>query len=175
MANENINAMEGLPRTPALQQLLDLINSDNSTSVTLDEVSVASPEAINFAGRNTRVMVTAKSDSPYAGDQEIYYNRLAVTKLGYIGILTETAISAQQLLAMISAQKGVELLAEEFEEIAIPVLEQYGSAPILLKSKAQAIKWHGQTEVEYVFGLPPNVELFRDFLHKTLPFDVFGV
>lgn len=170
MATEiNTLVAEEIPGVSAKQQLLDLINASNASNVSLDDVDFSAPEFVFFSGRNSKIVVRAKASSPYAGEQDFYYNRLALSNLGYVGIVTDEPLSATKLLEIISQQKKVDLLADEFENLALPVLEQGDVLSITLKTKEQAVKWHGQVQVDIAFGLPSNLAAFHSFLHVTLP------
>lgn len=169
MAEETISLAEEPPASQAQQELLDLINSSNSTDVKIDDVEITALEPANFADRNTKVVIRAKANTSFSGAQEFYYNRLALSQLGYLGIVTNEQLTVEKLLQIISSQKQIALLSEEFEDIVIPVLEAGGIGRAVLRSKAQAIKWHGEAEVDIAFGLPGNLDAFHTFLHVTLP------
>lgn len=158
-----------LPPITAKQELIDLINHDNHTTLSADDVTFSAPSIVNYQGRNTQVTVTANPNTQFSGNMNVFYNRLAVSDLGYIGIVSADIISPDDFLAMISTNKGIDLLAEEFEPFIIPVLEVGGVAQIALVAKSTAIKWYGQTMADYAFNLPPELDLLHQLVNVTLP------
>lgn len=157
--------------TDPKQQLIDLINTDNGTTLTLADVTLSDPSVVDYASRNTKVTVTSNPDSPYENTKDVYYNRLALTRLGYIGIITDIAISNDDFLNLISSNKQVQLLADEFQSFTIPVLEVGEIGKVTLIAKPTAIKWLGQVDAEYVFGVPAGFDALHTLIHVTLPAD----
>ena len=157
------------PIVPYRQQLIDLINKDNGTNLRLQDVVLSPPTPVSQNGRNTKVVVSSVAGSGYAGSQDIYYNRISMSKLGYVGVLTDAPLTTSELLTMINAQKKIDLLAEDFQQILMPVLEVGDVGMITLRTKADAIKWWGETQVEIAFGIPDNIDLLHQFVNFTLP------
>jgi hypothetical protein len=156
------------------EELIELINKDNITpkgsiNLTLDDVELSDPVSVSYGGRNTRVTVKAKPSSKYTGTKDVFYNRLALSDLGYIGIISDEPISAQMILEMITSKKGISMLADDFEPIIIPYLEAGEALKINLIAKPTAIKWYGQTQADYAFGIPAGLGLLHELIHNTLP------
>jgi hypothetical protein len=158
-----------VPAITAKQELIDLINHDNHTTLTVDDVTFSAPTIVNYQGRNTQVTVSANPNSALSGSMNVFYNRLAVSGLGYIGVVSADAITPEEFLAMVSANKGIDLLAEEFEPFLVPVLEIGTVGQIALVAKTTAIKWYGQTTADYTFNLPPELALLSELVNITLP------
>jgi len=153
------------------QQLIDLINQDNGSTLTLADVTLSDPSVVDYAGRNTKVTVTGNVDSPYENTKDVFYNRLALTRLGFIGIITDTPLTNEQFLDTISSNKQVKLLEGEFEPFTIPVLEVGAIGSVTLIAKPTAIKWLGQVDAEYVFGVPAGFDALHTLINVTLPAD----
>jgi hypothetical protein len=159
------NSLSNIPK----QQLLDLINNDNGVALTLDQVTLSDPVPFNYANRNTKVTLTAKPDTAFANSKDFYYNRLALTRLGYVGVVSTEPISSEQFLQIVSTEKKIQLIADEFEYFTMPVLETGEVGKITLIAKPNAIKWFGQIEADYIFGVPAGLGLLHTLIHVTLP------
>lgn len=159
--------------TTPKQQLVDLINATNGSTLTIADVDFSDPVAGNYTLpeglRNARVTMTAAPGSEYTGSEELYYNRLALSDLGPIGIITPTPLTGEQFLQTLSSQIGVDLLAEEFESFAIPVLEIGIESIVTLVAKDTAIKWYGEVSVGYAFTLPVGLDVLDRLINVTLP------
>jgi hypothetical protein len=156
------------------EELVELINKDNITpkgsiNLTLTDVDLSDPVPVSYAGRNTRVMVRAKVGSNYIGSKDVFYNRLALSDLGYIGIMSDEPITAEKLLEMITSKKGISMLVDDFEPIVIPFLEAGEALKVNLIAKSTAIKWYGATQVEYAFAVPAGLGMLHELIHTLLP------
>lgn len=58
--------------------LIDLINEDNNTSLSVESVDVALHEEQIVTEKNTRILVTPKAGSGYSGSVALEYNRLNI-------------------------------------------------------------------------------------------------
>jgi len=158
---------------PPNQQLVNLINRDNNKNFLLEEVLLSEPVPVVYNNRNTMITVTASPGSKYMGSKDFYYNRLSLNKFGYTGIMSEVPLTREDILGMVAIQKQVDLWPDEFETFIVPVLEEGEVGKIQLRAKSNAIKWLGETEIEYLFKLPDNLDLLHQLLHFTLP-DTFA-
>jgi hypothetical protein len=133
----------------AIVNFLDLINFDNSTSLTEAEVSIGVPAAWDDGNggvdndRNSIVTLSAVADSGYAGTVDIRYYRLDVDTIATNGAitlertLTESSTVETALSALVT-QLGV--LPEEVE-----LTDELGAALTELPAIAE-----GQTATVYV-------------------------
>lgn len=160
------------------QQLVELINQDNQMQLTLADVSLSDPVAGNFEFpqtdgsikiRNAKVTVTATDTSEYVGTKDVFYNRLALSDLGQVGIISSSPITSDQLLQIITSRKGIQMLADEFETILLPVLAVGATGRINLVAKATAVKWYGTLQVDYAFNLPPEMDILDHLINVILP------
>lgn len=103
------------------QKLLDLINEDNQTSLTLEQLRFSQPTAI-IAGegnnRNTKVVVYGVESAGYSGLYPFTFERLdfAAQFAGQsvTAEVSSTAFSLEDVLASISEKYGVTLYPEDF-------------------------------------------------------------
>jgi hypothetical protein len=150
--------------------LLELINYDNNTNLTLDMVSLSVPLSVSGGARNTKVTVTAKPGSPYADNQDVFYNRINLSALGTLEFLSELPYDAPGLLAAINAEKGAYLYASDLEEFELSPVIQLGELKTFnLSAKPTSIRWIGTTPLSMVCGLPNNLSDFHVLMNTTLP------
>jgi hypothetical protein len=155
--------------TTAKQELIDLINHDNNTSLQASDVTISAPEVVDYQGRNTKVVVSANPDTQFSGSMNIYYNRLSLPALGTLDASSPVPLTVSDFLTLLSNQKKIDLLAEEFDDIVLPDIQIGEVVKIPIVAKSGAIKWYGQTVADYTLGFPPEYDIFDHFVNVTLP------
>ncbi len=151
------------------QEVIDLINQVNTSNLTVNDVSFSLPAIVAYQSRNTKLTVSAVPGSAYAGSVDVYYNRLLLTDLGYIGIQTVAPLDFPGFLQAISAQENIDLLPEEFSPVTMPAIDDGGLATIQLVALSTALKWYGQTSADYALNLPPELPALHQMINVTLP------
>ena len=96
------NDLTKLPK----EVVIDLINTDNGTSLTSALVSLGVP-IVATGGLNTSVTVTAAPGSGYKGSQTVTYNRLALQADIADKFLAQTATPPRDLIFQIGDAKKI--------------------------------------------------------------------
>jgi hypothetical protein len=150
------------------QELLGLVNAVNEKSLTLNDVTIGAPQPLNYANRNTSVVLSGKQGTRYSGDKMFYYNRIPLTMLGYPTLASETAVTPDALLSLLNAEVQADLQLTDLEPVVIPNVPDAEVGTVTLTAKATAIKWSGNTKVDIISGLSDFSQL-HTFVHTTLP------
>lgn len=135
----------------AIQELLALLNTANSTTYTEAQVSFGNPTAVAGAEAgqpNAKITVSGKEDAGYTGSKELSYIRLDLTKTFEGHALTskgpETGGKLQEVLDDIFTATGVRIEAEDLTNSADVDFTQ---AKVVLTAKGTSVKWTGTVEV----------------------------
>lgn len=99
---------------PGKELLLDLVNDDNKSTFTFEQVSFGPPVVVsmNQDERNTSCVVTADPTSPWYGSTPIYYERLFFERMFVDQDVEASSDEVQndaQLLAALNAEFGLEM------------------------------------------------------------------
>lgn len=102
------------------QIVLDLINEENSSSLTLELVEFGKPFIASMAEANTELEVTAKDGSGYKGSVTVAYNRLDVQ--GFVPIMVGSglvlpvgdAVKFSDLIPEINVALGINLTEGDY-------------------------------------------------------------
>lgn len=163
------------PQLSDLQNLLALINRDNVSSITLDDLVISSPVTLVEGLRNTSIDVSAPTDSPtYRGSYSFNYNRLNLQSLPIppsIEIpIGGTVESVKNELATLAGLIPSEVMFSitEFptfgalgEEAQTTLLSKEGSYTYIGQVPITLINHQGYYEWEY-FHLDPTTALYLD-------------
>lgn len=152
-------------------KLFDMLNAENPAPFTFTEsnVTLSPPLPADVEGRNSQVAVTAILGQGYSGATDVYYTRLNLADLGYMGIVSEFPVSAEEILAHLNTVRVAEIEGIDLEQISMPVLETGVVLAVRLTAHPQSYRWIGETEVELLIGIPAKANLLHTFLHSTLP------
>lgn len=135
----------------AIQELLSLLNTANSTSYTEAQVSFGNPA--NIAGAeagqpNTKITVSGVEAVGYTGSKELSYVRLDLTKTfeghSLVSKGPETGGKLQEVLDDIFTATGVRIYPEDLTNAADVDFTQ---ASVVLTAKGTSVKWTGSVEV----------------------------
>lgn len=137
--------------------LLDLINRENSTAFTFEDVVFGTPAVIpNPVGfRNTRVTVSAKSGGRYVGHRTVDYQRIDIAQLfkpQYRRMYATGVSNTATLIAQINVRFGLQIeptdvVSEFIDTSVLPVT-------YTLKFRPESYAFIGQVELELVGQLP---------------------
>jgi hypothetical protein len=169
LTNTAVSIAAVTPELTPVQELINLINNDNQTTLNVTDVLVSPPIANDYGGRNTKVTLTASPSSQYSGVQDFYYNRISLSRLGVVELLLDSPLTAEEILPILSTQKGITILLPDFEPIALPHLDPFQTGTFTLVAKTSAIKWTGQVTVNVAMGLPNNLADLHHLVNVTLP------
>lgn len=102
--------------------LVELINLNDNLTVTVDDVEFGLPVRITDPSppRNTRVQITAKTESGFYGVKTINYNRMHISEVGVIQVERGAANNHVALLPAINTKYGLFLTAEDIVNQTIP-------------------------------------------------------
>jgi hypothetical protein len=121
--------MSDLTKAPD-QIVLDLINTDNSTSLTLGLLDFGLPTvtAGETPEKNTTLTVTAKAGSGYTGSQVVQYNRVNLSTIPGIAEKEATyqlgdALKVSDLIDEINAMYGIKLVPADYVDADLPTFE----------------------------------------------------
>lgn len=121
--------MSDLTKAPD-QIVLDLINTDNSTSLTLGLVDFGLPTvtAGENPAKNTTLTVTAKAGSGYTGSQVVEYNRVSLDTIPVIAAKPATyqlgdATKIADLIEEINAMYGIKMVPADYVDGDLPTFE----------------------------------------------------
>lgn len=93
--------------TTAKQAVLDIINAENSTALTMADVTLSNMKAVKVGENPTTIDVAAVSDGKYSGSVTVQYNRqpadVAFASLPVVEIPTSEAASAETIAAWVKA------------------------------------------------------------------------
>jgi hypothetical protein len=121
----NINDVPLVPLdfTKAPEQLvIDMINNDNGTTLTTDQLTFGIPELSN-GKHNSKVLVRATENSKLKGSALIQYNRIDIGKIpnGRSTIFpVTTEIKLSDLVPVINIAYDLRLTPADYIDIALP-------------------------------------------------------
>ena len=164
-----------------LNIILDLINHDHGTSLSVNEITIDAPVVVQ--DNRVSIVVRAVLKSGYSGQQTLHYNRVPLSALTALEVEQTTTIadvtSYQEVLVAFNAKYGVnitpedvlidnaEVLSEGYVQPLGPVMD------VVVKAKTGSYVWSGET----VFKLRSSDILLSDALPVTvlnglwLPYD----
>lgn len=137
----------------SLDRLVALINQDNETAFKLGvDFDLGPPIAFNGpGGRNTRARLTPRPGSVLYTPQDLAYWRLGIDALsrlpeGSVDTVPLTAMpfTTHEILPLLNAALGVDLLPEEVEDITYTTVQS--SYPLTIRAGS-----HGWKESTYWF------------------------
>ena len=107
------------------QIVLDLINNDNTSSLTLDLLDFGLPTVTTGASpaRDTTLTLTAKTGSGYTGSQTVLYNRVDLATIpGARSTVFQKGDATQisQLIPEINTAYSINLTAADYVDGALP-------------------------------------------------------
>lgn len=160
----------------AIANFLDLINSDNATSLTEAEVSIGVPAAWDDGNggvdndRNSIVTLSAVADSGYAGTVDIRYYRLDVDVIATNGAMTlertlTESSTVETVLAALATQLGV--IAEEVELTddlgaaltELPVIAEGETATVYVTAASDSLTYTGTVAATLSPFVDPDTQL----------------
>lgn len=101
--------------------LLSIVNQMEGSSITTADVDFGLPQRAtgSLPVRNTKILITPKSDSGYYGIKTLWYNRIHISELGNIVVNKGTATTVSQLLPAINSKYGISLTAGDIVDEAL--------------------------------------------------------
>lgn len=148
---------------PSKQRLINLINDDNGSSLTEQQVTFSNPEVWNEYGRNTRVLLTANPESGLSGTRYFYYNRLNISVLlnqlseNDFYVRVDEPTTTYDLLNDILSRYGVFLSSADVRQD--PILP--GATSALIRTRANSYGWVGQVSVSILPTIPELTDLIE--------------
>lgn len=148
-------------RVSAKVRLLELLHAHNlKNRVVEDDVVFSQPVTTTEHGRNTKVVLTAKTVGRFTGKRTIFYNRLELGRipqeLGVSGEALPMVNSTHELLPYILSQFGLNLLPEDI------VLEPLTTIPYTLTATAGSYGWVGSVTLTPGLGVTYEVLALDD-------------
>lgn len=140
----------------SLQLILDLINHDNGTNLTSEQVElinlVPTPES-----KEVQVTVNAKRGGGYRGSQDMHYNRVYLTEIpdANTGVGFEFDLTKQSdVLTFLNVGFGVNVGPEDvfvndndLTQVDPPVEQEFDVDQIFtLRAKTSSLVWMGQLQ-----------------------------
>lgn len=166
------------PSKPAKELIFDEINFKNSLALDYNDFDFGAPETHTQQGstHNTKVIITAKSNSGFYGQRPVYYKRmnladLLVAPTGLVLPATESTL--HQLLPKINEVFGIGIRVEDVVDRALPV---YGSLTggivprILVEAVAGSILFIGSFNLALgpvEADLSNTLSIIRYYIHLT--------
>lgn len=143
------------------QQVIDLINADNSTALTDAHIAFAAPTALvgDVSDRNTSVVVNAIQYSGYSGSVTIFYNRMDLGDLEALADAQLALDSEADLNDVITAfnvkfgtnlQIGTDIPADTI----VPAPDNDGE-DVVLSAMATSLAWIGSITVDIALPQTP--------------------
>lgn len=123
--------------------LVELINADDSLNVTVDDVTFGNPQRVTTPSpqRNTRLQITANTESGFYGVKTINYNRMHISEVGTIEVERGAANNHIALLPAINTKYGLFLTAEDIIDQVIPP-EQTGLITVVLQINPNSLTFY---------------------------------
>ena len=147
---------------------LALLNRDNSTNFTLNQIDFISMEPTqgSFA-RNTKITVTALPNAPYSGTEDVFYNRLDLAEQWATTVCVariDGPTNAVDLLPAINATYELNITADDIVNDAVT-----GDTHELIAS-ASSLIWTGSVMVTIIPEIvDPELPLVEEFENAGLP------
>lgn len=142
--------------------LLDLLNRDNGTSFTFNDVTFSAPQVIiNPATfRNTKVAISAKPGGQYVGSKVVDYHRIDIAQLlkpQYRRVIGVGVSISTDLVPILNTRFGLQL--EPSDIVAEPI--DTSSMPVIYRLKFQpnCYSFIGEVDLELINDLPDLEEL----------------
>lgn len=138
----------------ALDNVIDLINATNGTSLTDAVIEIGAPavwtdpEGLNT--RNTELTVTAKAGSGYTGSVPVRFTRLDLAGFPGAGEL-EYALTGEDtvgdILSAIATQLGVLEEAVELDVEEVPTVEEGETTTITIRATGESLLYVGEASI----------------------------
>ena len=150
------------------QILVNLVNATNTFEhLDVDDVNFGTPEPITENSRNTKIVLTAKPESPYDTSQTFYYNRL---DLAFIfsqlsnEFARDSVTTPAELIALVNARFKINLTSEDYTISALPS----GAGTVVITAKAGSLNYHESGEIELTEDGPTKRPLAEAFPNNVL-------
>jgi len=129
----------------AKQALLNLINYDNQTSFTFDDIVFDAPNVHN-GNKNTTVVVTPHPDSSILGQKTVEYDRLPLSSLdvGALMFASTEQITTEKVLNLINEINHTNLLGLDVEFSTTTINPIHGGyEEVVLTALPESYGWIG--------------------------------
>jgi len=145
--------------------LLEVINRENNTALTWDQIAAGYPETINtpLAVRDTRVLIYGLNGKGYNGNVTIEYNRIdtAVLFRNIVPFISTNPVKMlSDLLPFLNKKYGLSLTKDDIEDQSVAEL---GDAFLLtVKVKPGCLAWQTDFALRFAKFLPNLKDVVTD-------------
>lgn len=155
--------------TQSLPDVLAAINTANSTTYKVTEVTFGTPQALSgtwkgqVTSRNTGIRITAVQGSPYQGKRDLTYDRLnlatlTATNLPGFKCSAYNVTKVHDLLPMLQYWTGIQFTTDDLENQDL-VDNGDNTQTTTLKAKVGSLGWIGQATLVVSKGAAPIDQL----------------
>jgi hypothetical protein len=155
--------------TPSLTDFLLALNTANSTSYTVNDITFGAPEALSgtwkgvVTTRNTGIRVTAKAGGAYMGKRDLTYDRLnlaslTATNLAGFQCSAYNVTDVHSLLPMLKYWTGIQFSTDDL--VNNPLVDNgNNTSTTTLQAKAGSLGWIGSATLIVTRGAAPIDQL----------------
>lgn len=142
--------------------LLDLLNRDNGTAFTFNDVVFSNPQVIinPTTFRNTKVAINAKVGGQYVGSKVVDYHRIDIAQLlkpQYRRVIGVGVTISTDLVPILNTRFGLQLEASDI--VAEPIDTTNMPVTYRLKFQPNCYAFIGEVDLELINDLPDLEEL----------------
>lgn len=141
----------------SVELLLDEINRLNANAFTLSDLDFGVPARVNQYERNTKIKVTATPNSKYIGSQEVWYNRLDLTKVfasAQIETIELKGYDVQSTLDLLKELNHTYSLNLDDKDIVEEALDfTHFPQTVILRTHGDSMAFEGELKVTVIEGI----------------------
>ena len=144
----------------AKELVLDLINEDNGTRLTAEQVALIPPVSVSPDLPGVTMRVEALPTFTHSGSVVVSYNRLqlqqVIDRAGGMAVLTERTVTFEQFIGLIAELYNINFSASELEPDGVFDLSQgYAQTDVKVKAKEGSYAYYGNGVIVAHFEFVP--------------------
>ncbi|MDH2154119.1 hypothetical protein [Stenotrophomonas sp. GD03657] len=140
---------------PPRQVLAALINASNTEKLQVSDVDFGVPTVNSDHSRNTKIIVTAKPESPWDTYQAFYYNRMHIGDDVFTTLNTDftyvEGMTKADLIAKINERWGINLTDDDYTMSELPS----GNGTVTITAKPGSLNYIGAGDVRLIASKIP--------------------
>lgn len=128
--------------------ILSILNQSSGTAVEVSDVDFGVPQRATGGAplRNTKLVISPKSNSGYYGNKVIWYNRIHISELGTITVNKGTSTLYSQLIPAINTKYGIYLSVDDIVDGPLPV-GQSGEIAVTLPINPSSLMFYSGAKI----------------------------
>lgn len=127
----------------AKEVLLELINLTDGLNAAVADVTFGIPSKVTdpTPPKNTKILITPKTESGFYGIKTVYYNRIHIGEVGAMSVERDGASSHLALIPALNLKYGLYLTADDIIDKLIPPGDT-GLITVVLQINPNSLTWY---------------------------------